>query len=93
MAAIGSMGTSGQDAWRLSVSGARASGPEQDDGDRASLGIHHISKTCAVAAPHVTASHRHSSDRAAVLPVRETGQQWAMLKLFGAAATCGVVLR
>ncbi len=59
----------------------RASGPEQGGGHRASLGIYHISKTCAVAAPHVTAS------------VRETDQQWAMLKLFGAAATFGVVLR
>jgi hypothetical protein len=73
--------------------GARASGPEQGYGHRAILEIYHTSKTCAVAALPVTASHRQSSDRAAVLPVRETDQQWAMLKLFGAAATCGVVLR
>jgi hypothetical protein len=52
---------------------------------------HRRSRTVAV--PKVTASHQHSSGHAAALPVRETGQQWAMLKLFGAAATFGVVLR
>jgi hypothetical protein len=73
--------------------GARGSEPEQGYGHRAILEIYHTPKTCAVAADHVTASHRQSSGRLAVSPVRETDQQWAMSKLFGAAATFGVVLR
>jgi hypothetical protein len=42
-----------------------------------------------------TSRHRAGNHQTAptVLPVRETDQQWAMLKLFGAAATFGVVLR
>jgi hypothetical protein len=55
--------------------------------------IYHVPKTCAVAA--LTSRHRtgHHQTRAAALPLCETDQQWAMLKLFGAAATFGVVLR
>ena len=73
--------------------GARASRPEQGYGHRASLAIYHAFENLGGGLPHVTASHRHSSGRAAVPLTRKTGQQRVMLKLFGAAATFGVVLR
>jgi hypothetical protein len=45
--------------------------------------------------PPLRSQHRTGDHQTVptVLPVRETDQQWAMLKLFGAAATFGVVLR
>ena len=56
------------------------------------LQIYHVPKTCAVAA--LTSRHRTGHRQTApALPLCETDQQWAMLKLFGAAATFGVVLR
>jgi len=88
---------SGRSVWlllaqQLVVSG-RAGALNCGHGHRAIFEIYRIQKICAVAAPHVAASHRHSSDCAAVLPVRETGQQWPMSKLFGAAVTTADVLR
>jgi hypothetical protein len=58
-----------------------------------SLGIYHISKPARW--PPLTSRHRAGNHQTVptVLPVRETDQQRAMLKLFGAAATFGVVLR
>jgi hypothetical protein len=87
----------GQSVWLLLaqqlVASGRAGALNCGHGHRAIFEIYRIQKICAVAAPHVAASHRHSSDCAAVLPVRETGQQWPMSKLFGAAVTTADVLR
>jgi len=79
-------------AQHLVVSG-RAGALNCGHGHRAIFEIYRIQKICAVAAPHVAASHWHSSECAAVLPVRETGQQRPMSKLFGAAVTTADVLR
>jgi hypothetical protein len=87
----------GQSVWLLLaqqlVASGRAGALNCGHGHRAIFEIYRIQKICAVAAPHVAASQRHSSECAAVLPVRETGQQWPMSKLFGAAVTTADVLR
>ena len=87
----------GQSDWLLLaqqlVTSGRAGALNCGHGHRAIFEIYRIQKICAVAAPHVAASHRHSSECAAVLPVRETGQQRPMSKLFGAAVTTADVLR